>query len=93
MRKTISNAHCVAGVRVIEEDDDIALDCPERVGAVMLQTIYRTGKNGFGNNVMAKVIAFAGDRKIVLIPACEPWVISWYERLGFKHCADGAMER
>jgi hypothetical protein len=97
-----SNESVIASLRVIDEDDDIAFEYPKRVGAVMLENIYRVdkGETGRATPLLQSIAnwADANGKKLVLMPSGEiansrAALKNWYERNGFVSKADGAMER
>jgi hypothetical protein len=101
-RGNASNESAVASLRTISEDDDIALDDESRVGAVMLENIYRTrdGKPGRAAALLKQITQWADKTgtKLVLMPSGEiagsrEALVAWYERNGFVMQSDGAMER
>lgn len=101
-RGTASNESVTASLRVIEQDDDIALEDESRVGAVMLENIYRLdgGQPGRATELLQAITKWADDNQktLVLMPSGEiagsrENLKSWYARNGFVEQADGAMVR
>lgn len=97
-----SNDSVIASLRRIREDDDIALDAPERVGAILIENIYRTadGSTGKASAILRAITQWADEAQhtLVLIPAgeisgCKDALVAWYERNGFRRNNDGAMTR
>ena len=98
----VSNESVLGGLRRISEDDDIALDSPEREGAIMLTGIDRQsgGQKGRASDVLQALTTWAdkNNERLVLMPSAsgdlkQPDLIKWYERNGFTQASDGAMER
>ena len=96
------NESVLAGLRTIAEDDSIADDHPDRVGAVMLTGIDRQagGAKGRASNLLNTITEWAdtNGKTIVLMPSgsiegSRENLISWYERNGFVQNNDGAMVR
>lgn len=101
-RGVAGNESVSASLRVIREDDDIALDEPERVGAVLLQNIDRVagGKPGRATDVLRQITDWAdsNNKPLVLMPSGDiagsrNELIKWYGRNGFVVEPDGAMVR
>ena len=98
----VGNESVLGGLRRITEDDDIASEAPNRVGAVMLTGLDRQagGQAGRASEVVKELTDWAdkNNEKLVLTPAAsgelkQPDLIKWYERNGFTQMPDGAMER
>ena len=101
-RAYASNESVMASLRRISEDDDIALDEPRRVGAVMLENINRLaeGRPGRATALLQDITnwADANGETIVLMPSGQidgsrENLKAWYERNGFVAQPDGAMVR
>ena len=98
----VSNESVLGGLRRIAEDDDIASEYPNRVGAVMLTGLDRQdgGQKGRASDVLKALTAWAdkNNERLVLMPAAsgdltQADLVKWYERNGFVSRNDGAMER
>ena len=96
------NESVLAGLRTIAEDDNIADDHPNRVGAVMLTGIDRQagGAKGRASELLKGITDWAdtNGKTIVLMPSgsiegSRENLVSWYERNGFVQDNDGAMVR
>ena len=96
------NDSVLAGLRTIAEEDNIADDHPNRVGAVMLTGIDRQagGAKGRASELLKGITDWAdtNGKTIVLMPSgsiegSRENLVSWYERNGFVQDNDGAMVR
>jgi hypothetical protein len=101
-RGVVGNESVLGGLRRISEDDDIASESSNRVGAVLLTGLDRQagGQTGRASEVVSALTEWAdkNNETLVLTPAAsgdlkQPDLIKWYERNGFKLMPDGAMER
>ena len=88
----------MAGTREIEEDDDISLEYPSRVGAVMITGIDRQaeGQKGRASEVLKAMTDWAdtNNKQLVLMPAAsgdlkKDNLIDWYSRNGDDDGCDG----
>jgi len=93
-----SNKQAVAGVKVIEEDDDLAYE-GYYPGFAVLSGINSTGK-GYASEVLRAVCQWADSKghRLVLCPIAsgelgQDALVSWYERNGFKQDEAGMMVR
>jgi hypothetical protein len=98
----VGNEAVLGGLRRVVADDDVALDNPSRVGAVMLTGIDRQagGSAGRASEVLTALTNWAdiSNERIILSPAAsgdlkQPELVKWYERNGFTTTPDGLMER
>jgi hypothetical protein len=98
----VGNEAVLGGLRRVVADDDVALDNPSRVGAVMLTGIDRQagGSAGRASEVLTALTNWAdiSNERIILSPAAsgdlkQPKLVKWYERNGFTTTPDGLMER
>lgn len=98
----VSNESVLGGLRRISEDDDVASENQQRVGAVMLTGLSRQagGKAGRASEALQTLTRWAdvNGERLVLVPAAsgdlkQPALIKWYERNGFTLMPDGVMER
>ena len=98
----VGNEAVLGGLRRVTAEDDVALDNPSRVGAVMLTGIDRQagGSAGRASEVLTALTNWAdiSNERIVLSPAAsgdlkQPELVKWYERNGFTATPDGLMER
>jgi len=98
----VFNEAVLGGLRRVVADDDVALDNPSRVGAVMLTGIDRQagGSAGRASEVLTALTTWAdiSNERIVLSPAAsgdlkQSELVKWYERNGFTTTPDGLMER
>jgi hypothetical protein len=98
------NESVSAGLRFINDDDDIALEYPDREGCVMITgiSVQHNGVHNAGRatDVIATITSWADIHKItlVLVPSSSgrldnKSLISWYNRNGFISQPDGAMIR
>lgn len=87
-----------ACVRIIEEDDDIALEDETLIGCVFVSSILRIGTTrGHATPLLQAIKDYAGSRPIALFPVagCVPdalsqeQLVAWYERHGFKRQPSG----
>lgn len=101
-RGVVGNESVLGGLRRISEDDDIASESPNRVGAVLLTGLDRQagGQAGRASEVVKALTEWAdkNNETLVLSPAAsgdlkQPELVKWYERNGFTQMPDGAMER
>ena len=79
-----------ANMRVISEDDDIALDNSELVGSVLIPNIAakEPGK-GAGSKLLTSITDFADKQQVplVVVPV-RPELKNWYARNGFEDRGD-----
>lgn len=101
-RGIVENESVLGGLRRVSEDDDVALENPSRVGAVVLTGLGRQagGQPGRASEVLRALTDWAdkNNERLVLTPAAtgdlkQPELVKWYERNGFQLQPDGVMER
>jgi hypothetical protein len=98
------NESVTAALRLITEDDDIALDNPERAGYVMITgiSLQHNGKPDAGraSDVLRAITMWADYNNIhlILVPSASgrldnEMLSAWYERNKFYKELDGSMIR
>lgn len=98
------NESVTAGLRLVTDDDDIALDYPERAGYVMITGISLqhsgTPDAGRASDVLRAITNWADHNNIylLLVPSSSgrldnDMLSAWYERNKFYKESDGAMIR
>lgn len=101
-KRPIGNESVLINSRVIEADDDIALEDESRVGAIMVSNIDRVydGRAGRASAALKEMTdwADANNKRLVLMPSgniagSKDNLVAWYERNGFVQDFDGAMIR
>lgn len=98
----VCNESVVAGMHLIEEDDDLALEDDKLIGSVHIGNIYRTadGSKGRASELLRAITKWADSHgyTLTLYPCAsgdlsQQNLIAWYERNGFHTTFGGLMIR
>jgi hypothetical protein len=88
--KDVEESPASAAFKTIKDDDDIALDAPDIVGATMITGIdAKVPGSGAGSKLLGDINSWAdnNNKTLVVVPA-RGELKNWYKRNGFEDKAD-----